>query len=117
MDTGGRGALILGVTALVMVVLFFPLALILGPTAVILGVRAQRRAQQGRGSAPGAVGGIVCGLIGALLSVAATAVLLLIFDEFTDYAECRSGANTLIARQACDDEFRSRVQHRFGTTR
>jgi hypothetical protein len=113
-DTGGRNALILGVTSLVMVVLFFPAALILGPTAVILGARAQRRAQRRRGSAPGAIGGILCGLVGALLSAAATVVLLLILDEFTDYADCRSGANTQIARDSCDDEFRSRVERRFG---
>jgi hypothetical protein len=97
-------------------VLFFPLALVLGPAAVILGIRAQRRAQRKRGRAPGAVGGIVCGAIGAILATGAAALVLLLFDEFNDYADCRSGANTEIAKQACEDQLRARLEDRFGVS-
>jgi len=97
-----------------MAVLFFPLALVLGPAAVIVGVRAQNRAQRRRGRAPGAAGGIITGAIGAVLATGAAALALLFFDEFTDYADCRSGANTQIARQSCEDELRRRFEDRFG---
>jgi hypothetical protein len=98
------------VVALILAVLFFPLALVLGPAAVIVGVGAQRK----QGRAPGATAGIVCGAVAAVIAAGATALLLLVFDEFTDYVDCRSGANTMIARQACEDALRDRLEERFG---
>jgi hypothetical protein len=67
----GVAALVLGVASLVAAVSFtlFPLGLLGGLAAAVLGVIAVTRTRTGGGATPGAVAGIVCGVLALTVGV------------------------------------------------
>jgi hypothetical protein len=97
----GRRALWLGGGALVLSPFFFPVGLILGGAALVVGIKARRRAGRERSTAPGAVGGIVLGAIGLAFASFMLVVTALLWQEMVDYQECLGSANTTTDENAC----------------
>ena len=76
--------------------------------AVIKHTAAESRLLQHSGPA------VVVGGIGLAFASGLLAFTAIFFDEFRAYQSCMSGANTEVARQECNDEFRIDVENRLG---
>lgn len=100
-DHGGRRALWLGGLAIVLTLFFAPFGVIAAIAALVVGVRARRRARQDHALAPGAVAGILLGSIGLALSVFSLAVTVFLWPEMNGYQQCLNGANTNTDKQSC----------------
>ena len=96
-----------------MSVVFFPVGIVLDIAAIALGFRARRRAAKAGGTAPFSAPAVVIGGIGLAFASGLLAFTAIFFDEFRAYQSCISGANTEVARQECNDEFRIDVENRF----
>jgi Domain of unknown function (DUF4190) len=86
----GTGALVVGIIALVLAVLviFFPIAFVLGILATIFGVVGAKRVARGEASNKGnAVAGLVCGALALVLSLSIGARLGT--DAFAESGEVR----------------------------
>jgi cytochrome bd-type quinol oxidase subunit 2 len=90
------------------------LAPIAGVAAVVLGVRARRRARANDRRAPGSVGGITFGIIGLAFSVLLFASLAAVWPEFSAFRTCTEGANTITAQSACNKTFTEDLRKRAG---
>lgn len=112
-ERGGRIALAVAVPGLVLSVLFFPLGLVLDVGAIVVGVRALRRAER----APGAIAGVVLGSLGAVLVAMVIALLGVFWQEVRAYQECMSGANTISTQEQCRAEFKQAIETRLGVGR
>jgi len=97
-----------------MSVVVFPVGLVLDIAAIVLGLRARKRAAAAGGHAPGATGAVVAGMVGAAFAAGVLTFLAVFWTEFRDYRECLSGANTEIARERCQSVFRGDVEDRLG---
>jgi hypothetical protein len=95
-------ALVLGILSLVFAVLFFPLGIILGIVAIVLGAMGRGRARQGLATNGGAAtAGLVTGVIGLLLGgLLAATIGLFMFNHKDTIKKC-SQETTPQARQAC----------------
>lgn len=113
-DPGGRRALLFAVAGAVMSVVFFPIGIVLDVAAIVLAFRARRRAAKAGGTAPLSGPAVVIGGIGLAFASGLLAFTAIFFDEFRAYQSCMSGANTEVARQECNDEFRIDVENRLG---
>jgi hypothetical protein len=113
-DPGGRRALLFAVAGAVMSVVFFPIGIVLDVAAIVLAFRARRRAAKAGGTAPMSAPAVVIGGIGLAFASGLLAFTGIFFDEFRAYQSCMSGANTEVARQECNDEFRIDVENRLG---
>jgi hypothetical protein len=106
----GFAAFYWGVSGLVMSIMFFPVGLVLDVAAVILGVRARRRARAAGVSRGPATAAVCLGAGGvALVGV----ILALLGPELTSYSSCLSGANTQIAKDNCRTALYDRLERRF----
>ncbi|TYB48458.1 hypothetical protein [Actinomadura chibensis] len=110
--TGWR-ALWLGGIALVTAFFFYPLGLVLGIAALVVGIRARRAARRTRGAAPGAVPGIVLGSIGLVFSILSVSLTAYLWSELSGYQSCVSGSNTTADKQACQDEYYPRIEKKL----
>ena len=106
----GTAALVVGVVALVLAVLliFFPIAFVLGILAVIFGAVGLKRAQRGEASNKGhAIAGLVCGALAFLLAVSIGVRLgTFINDHSGDFREfwtCITSAPTESEQQGCGE--------------
>lgn len=115
-DRSGRAALLLGFSGVALSVIFFPLGLVLDVAAIVVGVRALRRARQRHGKAPGALAGVISGSLGACLVVVVVTVLAFFWQEVRAYQECMSGANTIRSQEKCMRQFENAIEERFGIT-
>lgn len=119
----------LGIAALVVALLSLPAAvtiiggLILGITAIVLGFMGRGRASRGEANNGGvAVAGIVLGALGVLLSLVLIVVAVVFGRWFMDwggrdYFDCMQDAgNDRVAQAQCEDEFRGRLEEKFGMT-
>lgn len=119
----------LGVAALVVALLSLPAALtiigglILGITAIVLGFMGRGRVSRGEANNGGvAVAGIVLGALGVLLSLVLIVVAVVFGRWFMDwggrdYFDCMQDAgNDRVAQAQCEDEFRGRLEEKFGMT-
>jgi hypothetical protein len=113
-DPGGRRALLFAIAGAVMSVVFFPIGIVLDVAAIVLAFRARRRAAKAGGTAPMSAPAVVIGGIGLAFASGLLAFTAIFFDEFRAYQSCMSGANTEVARQECNDEFRIDVENRLG---
>jgi len=87
----GTTAMVIGIVAAVGFCLW-PLAIVLGVVAIVLGVIGSRRVRRGEATNEGqALTGIVCGVIGVLLGVAMLAVYVAGDDSDSDRDRERSG--------------------------
>jgi hypothetical protein len=106
----GTAALVVGVVALVLAVLliFFPIAFILGILAVIFGAVGIGRANRGEANNKGhAMAGLACGAI-ALLLAAAIGIRLGTFindhtGDFREFWTCITSAPTESEQEACGE--------------
>jgi hypothetical protein len=86
------------------------LTLLFGVTAVWLGVTATKKARRGGTARPRwAVGGVVLGCIGLVFSALWLLVLAVFWPQLNTYYTCMGGANTVVAQQACHDQFTKSV--------
>ncbi|MWA06321.1 hypothetical protein F8568_039465 [Actinomadura sp. LD22] len=113
----GRRALWLGVVALVTSLFFYPLGLVLGVAALVIGIRARRRARTARAVAPGAVPGIVLGSVGLAFSALSVALTVFLWPELSGYQECLGAANTGTDKTACKHEYFPKIEKKLDLPR
>lgn len=113
-DPGGRRALLLAFVGVVMSVVFFPIGIVLDIAAIVLAFRARKRAAKAGGTAPLSAPAVILGGIGLAFASGLLAFTAVFFNEFRAYQSCMSGANTEVARQECNDEFRIDIENRLG---
>ncbi|TDC41649.1 DUF4190 domain-containing protein [Actinomadura sp. KC345] len=114
MQQGGWRALWLGGIALLTAFFFYPLGVVLGIAALVVGIRARRAARGSGNAAPGAVPGIVLGSVGLLFSALSVAMTMFLWSEMSAYQECLSTANTATDEQSCQDEFYPKIEDKLG---
>lgn len=107
--TGTRLA-ILAVACLLTAVLAPPVGVVLAIVTIVLAARSGDRA----GSATRLLT-VAAASAGLVVGIAATALGLLLADEVSEYSRCLSGANTRLARQACQDELTEALVSRLGS--
>lgn len=112
----GTAALVVGVVALVLAVLliFFPIAFVLGILAVIFGAFGIRRADQGEANNKGhALAGLVCGALAFVLAIS-IAIRLGTFindhsGDFRDFWTCITSAPTESEQRSCGESLARRL--------
>ncbi|KAB2379416.1 DUF4190 domain-containing protein [Actinomadura montaniterrae] len=112
-EQAGRRAMWLGVAALVTSLFFYPLGLVVGVAALVIGIRARRQARAARVIAPGAVPGIVLGSVGLGLAVLAVASTAYLWPELSGYQDCLGAANTGIDKTACKHEYYPKIEKKL----
>jgi Na+-driven multidrug efflux pump len=110
----GTAALVLGIIGVVLAVLFFPLGILLGVVAAVLGYlgrkKAARREATNRGQATaGLVLGLVAILVGGIIAAVLGNFLAENSDEISNLSECVTDADTEEERTACAEEFEDEV--------
>jgi hypothetical protein len=86
------------------------LTLLFAVTAIWLGAGANQRARRGGMARPrGAISGIVLGGFGLAFSALWLLVLAVFWPQLNAYYDCMSGANTVVAQQACHAQFTKSV--------
>ncbi|TDC74695.1 DUF4190 domain-containing protein [Actinomadura sp. 7K507] len=111
---GGWRALWLGGIALLTAIFFYPLGLVLGIAALVVGIRARRAARGSENAAPGAVPGIVLGSVGLLFSVLSVAMTMFLWSELSGYQECLGTSNTATDEQMCQDRYYPQIEDKLG---
>jgi hypothetical protein len=106
-----RTALLVAVIGVGMTLVLPPAGLVLDATAVLLGVRARRRARKDALRAPGAATAIV---LGASCIALVLAVVTVLGPQLSTYSACMSGANTEIAKQNCRTTLIQELERRYG---
>lgn len=101
----GRRAMWLGGLSLLFSLFFYPLGIVAGILALVLGVRALRAARPYRDRVQGAVPGVVMGCVGLAFSLLVTAFAVLLYNEISTYTKCRDTANTISDETQCKDAF------------
>jgi hypothetical protein len=104
----GTAALVVGVVALVLVVLFLfaPLGAFLGLLAVLFGILGIMRANQGvADNRNHAVAGLVTGgialLVGVFLTISVGTWFSTHVNDFNNFGQCMDDATNAAAREAC----------------
>ncbi|TDD72857.1 hypothetical protein E1293_32285 [Actinomadura darangshiensis] len=110
--TGWR-ALWLGGIALLTAFFFYPLGLVLGIAALVVGIRARRSARRAKDAAPGAVPGIVLGAIGLAFSLLSVSLTAFLWTELSGYQSCVSASNTTTDKQACREKYYPRIEKKL----
>ncbi|WP_433464595.1 hypothetical protein [Spirillospora sp. CA-128828] len=110
--TGWR-ALWLGGIALLTAFFFYPLGLVLGIAALVVGIRARRNARRARDAAPGAVPGIVLGAIGLVFSLLSVSLTVFLWAELSGYQSCVSASNTATDKAACREEYYPKIEKKL----
>lgn len=115
----GIAALVVGLLSLPAVFTVFG-GFALGVVAVILGFLGYRRARAGEATNGGvAIGGIVLGVLGIVVSAVMVAVGVWGFNKFggRDLMDClRDAGNDTSAQQACQEEFRGNLENQLSIT-
>ena len=112
----GTAALVVGVVALVLAALliFFPIAFILGILAVIFGAVGIRRADRGEANNKGhALAGLVCGAVAFVLAVSIGIRLGTFINDhsgdFRDFWTCITSAPTESEQRSCGETLARRL--------
>ena len=101
-----RGVIVVGV------------AFIIAATALWLSTSAMSRARRGaRAPCPAAVFATVLGTAGLVFSGLALAVFAVLWPQLTQYSNCLSGANTVSAKQACQQQLNNSVNNELSVLR
>lgn len=115
----GIAALIIGLLSLPAVFTVFG-GFLLGVVAIILGFLGYRKAKSGEATNGGmAIGGIVFGALGIIVSIALLAVGFKLFNEFggRDLVDCmREAGNDTAAQQQCQEDFKGNLEDRLSIT-
>lgn len=108
----GTAALVLGILALLLSVLFLPLGLVLGIAAIVLGVLGRRRATQGLATNGGvAIAGLVLGIVAVVISVLLGILIIANSEDIENLQECNEAAD---GDEAELDECAERFQEGIG---
>ena len=79
---------------------------VIGLSSCVIGITAVRKARKTGSFRPrGAVGGIILGLLAALVSIPILVTYLAYPTQVTNYVNCLSQAQTSSAQQACMNRF------------
>lgn len=120
-DPAGRNALWLAVAGLALTLLaslWGAIAgLVLCAAAVVIGIRARRRARQERTTVAGADVGIAVGAVGLVFALFVAGMSAVLYEEMSSYAQCMKIANTHTDREGCRDQFLRGIEQKFGTPR
>jgi hypothetical protein len=81
--------------------------------AVVVGVKARRRARRVLAPVPGARVGIVIGSIGLLFCVLSLVMFAVAFNQFKGYIDCRSAANTNTDLRNCQNQYFPQLEHKL----
>ena len=108
----GRTLGLLAAIASTMAVAVPPAGFMVGVVTLVLGLR-QRRAVFARLRMSPRVVSVGGGVFALVVGGALTLVALFLSDETGQLRECRSGANTRVAEQICQDEFMDSLRHRL----
>ena len=101
-----RGVIVVGV------------AFIIAATALWLSTSAMSRARRGGTGRPrAAVFATVLGTAGLVFSGLALAVFAVLWPQLTQYSNCLSGANTVSAKQACQQQLNNSVNNELSVLR
>ena len=109
----GLRALWLGGIALLTALFFYPLGLVLGVAALVVGTKARRQARDTRDTVPGAVPGMVMGAIGLAMSLLMVVGAVFLRTEFSGYWDCVNASNTHTDQQACQDEYYPKIEDKL----
>lgn len=112
-DRGGWRALWLGGLAALLTVFFAPLGLVTAIAAMVVGVRARRRARRGDAAAPGAIAGITLGAIGLVLSAFSLTLTVILWPEMNGYQQCIGKANTNSDKQTCRQTWFPKIEDKL----
>jgi hypothetical protein len=118
-EPGGGRALLLAISGIVLSSVLLPwgvLGLALEIAAIVIAVRALRRAKAAGRVAPGAHAAIVAAGMALAFFVLALAFVGIFYDEWNTYRTCLDRAITGTARDACRTEFDHAVRDRLGIT-
>ena len=112
----GVAALVFGVVSLVLalLIIFFPIAGLLGLIAIILGIVGIRRASRGEADNRGqAIAGLVTGLLGLLLAIFFTIGIGSFFashqNDFRKFGTCLTSSDTNQQRNQCGKELEQQL--------
>ncbi|GAA5030642.1 DUF4190 domain-containing protein [Actinopolymorpha pittospori] len=108
----GRFALLLGIAGLATSIFAFPLGLILGVAAIVLGALARRDGKRGRQQIAGATPGMVLGIVASVFACVLGVMAAVFWTEIIDYQDCYSGANTQTAREGCQRHLEEQIMDR-----
>jgi crotonobetainyl-CoA:carnitine CoA-transferase CaiB-like acyl-CoA transferase len=90
-------------------------ALIVAVTGLWLAISATSRARRGGTGRPrGVVLATILGVVGFLFSAFVLAGFLMFWPQLTQYSNCLSGANTVSAQQACQQQLNNSVGNEIG---
>lgn len=93
----------------------FAVALVIAAIALWLSLSAMSRARRGGGGRPrGAVLAVVLGTAGLVFSALALAAFVTFWPQLTQYDNCLSGASTVSAQQACQQQLNNSVSAELG---
>jgi hypothetical protein len=118
-EPGGGRALLVAISGIVLSSVLLPwgvLGLALEIAAIVIAVRALRRAKAAGRVAPGAHAAIVAAGMALAFFVLALAFVGIFYDEWNTYRTCLDRAITGTARDACRTEFDHAVRDRLGIT-
>ncbi len=106
----GTAALVLGIIAIILAVFVFPLGILLGVIAAVLGYlgrkkAARREATNGGQATAGLVLGLVAVLVGGLIAAFVGNFIADNSDEIGNLSDCLADAGTESERAACQEEF------------
>ncbi|RJL23644.1 hypothetical protein [Bailinhaonella thermotolerans] len=112
-ETEGRRSLLLGVAGLVLTVVMLPVGLALDVLALLIGLRARRRARRDGHRLATARWAIVLAVIGLVIGIPALATQAYMWNEVVAYNDCVTGANTIAAENACVDGLEKAFEKKF----
>ena len=99
------------------VVVVLAVTLAIGGTGLWLAITTMSRSRQAGSSRPRMVIlATVLAVLGTGLSALALAGFALFWTQINQYANCMSGANTVSAQSACDQQLQNSLQNRFGVS-
>jgi hypothetical protein len=105
-------ALWLGGGALVVSPFFFPVGLVLGIAALVIGIKAARRPGR-QGSQGPIVGGIVLGSLGLMVATAQLVLSAILWPETGRYQDCMGAANTTTDENVCKDRYFTEIERKL----
>ena len=109
----GRWAVSLGGAALLLMIVFPPAAPVPAVAALVIGVRARRRARNGQPAVRGARAGVIMGSIALIVSIPLATMQIAFWGELDRYLNCHEAANTVTDEQACKQTLRRELEQKL----
>jgi hypothetical protein len=91
-----------------------PLALVVDIAALVLASRARRAAREAGQSDAGGIIAIITASLGVAFVISVLAMVAVFWNELHAYNECMAGANTVQARETCQQDLSDAIMRRLG---